>query len=227
MSTHNHDHHKSSSKLSFLVKLFKIFKKIIYSRIFIASFFLLIGSIATYSCNHKNNHRHNYSYHHFSEDEFDNDNFDDFHDAFFSEFERFHHKMQKAMDYHRKMMRQTFTENAQENAAPSNNPNSSKINASLQYNENNDFSEYQLNFSGINPEDINVIVENNYLIFTSKKAAIQSLNNNEQTSQSSSTTNFYYATNIPNYDQKNTPEITKTHDKIIVKFKKLATSKTK
>lgn len=221
MNTNNHnlDNYKSS-KLSFFGKLTKTFNKIIYSRIFIASLFLLIGSITTYSCNHKDNYRKNYSYHHFYEDDFD-----DFNNDFFREFEKLHHKMQKAMNHNRKMMNQTFEENTQEITAQSNYSNSIKIDASLHYVESNDFIEYQLNFSGINSEDINVIVENNYLIFNSKKSAIQSLNNDKQTSQSNSVTNFYYATNLPTYDQKTAPEIIKTNDKILVRFKKISTSK--
>jgi hypothetical protein len=64
------------------------------------------------------------------------------------------------------------------------------------------------------------LIEKNYLIFSSKKADIVSAKDDNQTTQSSSSADFYYASYLPEYDEKISPEIIKTNEKISVKLLK-------
>ena len=204
---------KLNDKKSFEFK--KAFKKIISSKIIFASIFLIIGSFITYSCQQRQDSRsYQKSYHsHFFHD-FD-DNFDD---NFFHDFDEMHERMERAFKNNRKMMRQAF----EENNKILENSKSSKIQASLQHFEDEKSHNFELQFSGIKPEEINVLIEKNYLIFSSKKAEIVSTKNESKSSQSSSSADFYYATNLPEYDEKISPEIIKTNEKISVKlFKKI------
>ena len=100
------------------------------------------------------------------------------------------------------------------------NSKSSKIQASLQHFEDEKSHNFELKFVGIKPEEINVLIEKNYLIFSSKKAEIVSAKNEEQSIQSSSNADFYYANYLPEYDEKISPEIIKNNEKISVKLLK-------
>lgn len=202
---------KLNDNKSFVIK--KAFKKIISSKITFASIFLIIGSLLTYSCqqNHDQNpykkRYHSHFFHDFDED---------FEADFFADFNAMHEKMERAFKAHRKMMRQAF----EENNKILENSNSSKIQASLQHFEDEKSHNFELKFSGIKPEEINVLIEKNYLIFSSKKADIVSTKNEEQSIQSSSTADFYYATFLSEYDEKISPEIIKNNEKISVKLLK-------
>jgi HSP20 family molecular chaperone IbpA len=209
---------KLNNKTSFATKkLFKAIynsvKKITSSKIIFASIFLIIGSLLTYSCQqHQDFKPRKKSYHsHFFHD-FD----DDFHDEFFAEFDEMHEKMERAFRNHRKIMRQNFAEN--EKLADSS--RLSKIQASLQHFEDEKSHNFELQFSGIKPEEISVLIEKNYLIFSSKKADIVSTKDDNQSTQSSSSADFYYASYLPEYDEKISPEIVKTNEKISVKLLK-------
>jgi HSP20 family molecular chaperone IbpA len=215
---------KLNNKTSFATKkLFKAIynsgKKIASSKIIFASIFLIIGSLLTYSCQqHQDFKPRKKSYHsHFFHD-FD----DDFNDDFFTEFDEMHEKMERAFKNHRKIMRQNFAENEKNGDSSK----LSKIQASLQHFEDEKAHNFELQFLGIKPEEINVLIEKNYLIFSSKKADIISTKDDDKTTQSSSSADFYYASYLPEYDEKISPEIIKTNEKISVKLlKKLGNKK--
>lgn len=205
---------KLTDNKSFAFK--KTFKKIISSKIIFASIFLIIGSLATYSCqqnqdqNHYKKKYHSHFFHDFDED---------FEEDFFADFDEMHKRMEKAFRTHRKMMRQAF----EENNKIFDNSKSSKIQASLQHFEDEKSHNFELKFSGIKPEEINVLIEKNYLIFSSKKADIVSTKEGDTSTQSSSGADFYYANYLPEYDEKISPEIIKNNEKISVKLlKKIA-----
>ena len=87
---------------------------------------------------------------------------------------------------------------------------------------------FELKFLGIKPEEINVLIEENYLVFSAKKADIISTKNEDISTQSSSNADFYYATYLPKYDEKISPEIIKNNEKISVKLiKKIENSQKK
>ena len=204
---------KLSNKKSLELK--KAFKKIISSKIIFASIFLIIGSLITYSCQqHQDSTSHKKRYHsHF---------FHDFDDDFFAEFDEMHEKMERAFKNHRKIMRQSF----EENGKIIDNSKISKIQASLQHFEDEKSHNFELQFSGIKPEEINVIFEKGYLVFSSKKAEIVSIKDDIQSTQSSSSADFYYASYLPEYDEKISPEIVKNNEKISVKLLKKIAKKT-
>ena len=204
---------KLSNKKSLELK--KAFKKIISSKIIFASIFLIIGSLVTYSCQqHQDSASHKKRYHsHF---------FRDFDDDFFAEFDEMHEKMERAFKNHRKIMRQSF----EENGKIIDNSKISKIQASLQHFEDEKSHNFELQFSGIKPEEINVIFEKGYLVFSSKKAEIVSTKDDIQSTQSSSSADFYYASYLPEYDEKIAPEIVKNNEKISVKLLKKIAKKT-
>jgi HSP20 family molecular chaperone IbpA len=193
--------------------LYNFGKKITSSKIIFASIFLIIGSLLTYSCQqHQDFKPYKKSYH----SHFFHDFEDDFNDDFFAEFDEMHEKMERAFKNHRQIMRQNFAENEKLG-----NPSKlSKIQASLQHFEDEKAHNFELQFSGIKPDEINVLIEKNYLIFSSKKADIVSTKDNNQSTQSSSSANFYYASYLPEYDEKISPEIVKTNEKISVKLLK-------
>ncbi|MFM6972214.1 MAG: hypothetical protein ACKOXJ_01160 [Alphaproteobacteria bacterium] len=198
---------------SFLLTIKKSTKNIFSSRIFLAIFFLLIGVLTTNSCQKiQEQKRHHHSF-------FDDDFYED---DFFAEFDELHKKMRRSMINHHRMLEKSF---ADDFANSEKSKNTKKISASLNYFEDESFMNYELNFSGINPENINVLIENNYLIFSAKKAEIKNDSSENKLIQSSSQSDFYYATNLTNYDEKLKPEITKTNDKILVKLKKSSPKK--
>ena len=204
---------KLSNKKSLELK--KAYKKIISSKIIFASIFLIIGSFITYSCQqHQDSKTYKKRYHsHF---------FHDFDDDFFAEFDEMHERMERAFKNHRKIMRQSF----EENGKIIDNSKISKIQASLQHFEDEKSHNFELQFSGIKPEEINVIFEKGYLVFSSKKAEIVSAKDDNQSAQSSSSADFYYASYLPEYDEKISPEIVKNNEKISVKLLKKITKKT-
>jgi HSP20 family molecular chaperone IbpA len=208
---------KLSNKKSLELK--KAYKKIISSKIIFASIFLIIGSLITYSCQqHQDSKPYKKSHHsHFFHD-FD----DDLNDDFFAEFDEMHERMERAFKNHRKIMRQSF----EENGKIIDTSKISKIQASLQHFEDEKSHNFELQFSGIKPEEINVIFEKGYLVFSSKKAEIVSTKDDNQSAQSSSSADFYYASYLPEYDEKITPEIIKNNEKISVKLLKKITKKT-
>jgi HSP20 family molecular chaperone IbpA len=217
---------KLNNKTSFgIKKLFKtiyIFgKKIISSKIIFALSFLIIGSLITYSCQqHQDYKPHRKLYH----SHFFHDLEDDFDDNFFAEFDEMHERMERSFKNHRKMMRQAF----EENEKLINNSKTAKIQASLQHFEDEKTHNFELQFSGIKPEEINVLIEKGYLIFSSKKADIVSTKDDNKSTQSSSSADFYYASFLPEYDEKISPEIVKTNEKISVKLlKKIENSQQK
>ena len=85
---------------------------------------------------------------------------------------------------------------------------------------------FYIPFSGIKAEEINVIFEKGYLVFSSKKAEIVSTKDDIQSTQSSSSADFYYASYLPEYDEKIAPEIIKNNEKISVKLLKKIAKKT-
>lgn len=208
---------KLSNKKSLELK--KAYKKIISSKIIFASIFLIIGSLITYSYQqHQDSTSHKKRYHsHFFHD-FD----DDFDNDFFAEFDEMHEKMERAFKNHRKIMRQSF----EENGKIIDTSKISKIQASLQHFEDEKSHNFELQFSGIKPEEINVIFEKGYLVFSSKKAEIVSTKDDIQSTQSSSSADFYYASYLPEYDEKIAPEIVKNNEKISVKLLKKISKKT-
>ena len=133
-----------------------------------------------------------------------------------------HEKMERAFKNHRKIMRQSF----EENGKIIDNSKISKIQASLQHFEDEKSHNFELQFSGIKPEEINVIFEKGYLVFSSKKAEIVSTKDDNQYAQSSSSADFYYASYLPEYDEKISPEIVKNNEKISVKLLKKIVKKT-
>jgi HSP20 family molecular chaperone IbpA len=198
---------KLTDNKSFAFK--KTFKKIISSKIIFASIFLIIGSLITYSCQqHQDQKPYKKRYHsHF---------FHNFNDDFFHDFDEMHEKMEQAFKNHRQIMRQTFDENEK----VFDNSKTSKIQASLQHFEDKKSHNFELKFLGIKPEEINVLIEENYLVFSAKKADIISTKNEDISTQSSSNADFYYATYLPKYDEKISPEIIKNNEKILVKLLK-------
>ena len=204
---------KLSNKKSLELK--KAYKKIISSKIIFASIFLIIGSFITYSCQqHQDSKTYKKRYHsHF---------FHDFDDDFFAEFDEINERMERAFKNHRKIMRQSF----EENGKIIDTSKISKIQASLQHFEDEKSHNFELQFSGIKPEEINVIFEKGYLVFSSKKAEIVSTKDDIQSTQSSSSADFYYASYLPEYDEKISPEIIKNNEKISVKLLKKISKKT-
>lgn len=203
---------KLNDKTSFRIKkllkeIYKFNKKIISSKIFFASCFLIIGSLITYSCQqHQDFKPRNKTYHsHF---------FHDFDDDFFAEFDEMHERMERAFKNHRKIMRQAF----EENEKLENSSKISKVQASLQHFEDEKSHNFELQFSGIKPEEINVLIEKNYLVFSSKKADIVSTKDDNKSMQSTSSADFYYASYLPEYNEKIPPEIIKNNEKISVKL---------
>ena len=203
---------KLSNKKSLELK--KAYKKIISSKIIFASIFLIIGSFITYSCQqHQDSKTYKKRYHsHF---------FHDFDDDFFAEFDEINERMERAFKNHRKIMHQSF----EENGKIIDTSKISKIQASLQHFEDEKSHNFELQFSGIKPEEINVIFEKGYLVFSSKKAEIVSAKDDNQSAQSSSSADFYYASYLPEYDEKISPEIVKNNEKISVKLLKKITKK--
>lgn len=203
---------KLSNKKSLELK--KAYKKIISSKIIFASIFLIIGSFITYSCQqHQDSKTYKKRYH--------SNFFHDFDDDFFAEFDEMHERMERAFKNHRKIMRQSF----EENGKVIDTSKISKIQASLQHFEDEKSHNFELQFSGIKPEEINVIFEKGYLVFSSKKAEIVSAKDDNQSAQSSSSADFYYASYLPEYDEKISPEIVKNNEKISVKLLKKITKK--
>jgi len=214
---------KINDNKSFAVK--KALKKIISSRITFAFIFLIIGSLITYSCQQYQDQKpykkrfHSHLFHDFD---------DDFEKDFFADFDEMHERMERAFSNHRKQMLRAFEENEND----LDNSKISKIQASLQHFEDEKIHNFELKFSGIKPEEINVLIEKNYLIFNSKKTDIVSSKDESHNTQSSSSSDFYYATFLPEYDEKILPEIIKSNEKISVKLikktsKKLETSSKK
>ena len=211
---------KLNNKTNFGIKklfkaIYKFGKKIVSSKIIFASIFLIIGSLITYSCQQNQDFRthkkryHSHFFHNFDED---------FEEDFFADFDEMHKRMEHSFKNHRQMMRQAF----EENNKILDNSKSSKIQASLQHFEDEKSHNFELKFSGIKPEEINVLIEKNYLIFNSKKAEIVSTKDGDTSTQSSSNADFYYANYLPEYDEKISPEIIKNNEKISVKlFKKI------
>ncbi len=216
---------KLNNKTNFGIKkllkaIYKFSKKIISSKIIFASIFLIIGSLITYSCQqnqdfkpHKKRY-HSHFFHNFEED---------FEEDFFADFDEMHERMERSFKNHRQMMRQAF----EENNKILDNSKSSKIQASLQHFEDEKSHNFELKFLGIKPEEINVLIEKNYLIFSSKKADIVSTKDGEMSTQSSSNADFYYANYLPEYDEKISPEIIKNNEKISVKLLKKLDNKNK
>jgi len=209
IENNNDSLNQSKSALKgFLLTIKNSTKNIFSSRIFLAIFFLLIGVLTTNSCQKiQEQKRHHHSF--FDEDFYEDD--------FFAEFDELHKKMRRAMINQHRILEKSF---ADDFANSEKSQNMQKISASLNYFEDENFMNYELNFSGINPDNINVLIENNYLIFSAKKAEIKADSSENKSIQSSSQSDFYYATNLANYDEKLKPEITKTNDKILVKLKK-------
>jgi len=180
-----------------------IIKNIFSSRIFLAIIFLTAGAIITNSCQNKSHREPRFFYHGF----FKND------EDFFNEFDEIHYRMEKAMQQHRKAMEKAFSQEFDTDQV-------SGSKASLRQLEDEKFYNYELQISGLNPQDINVLFENGYLIFSSNKTDILNNQKEDNAMQSASSSSFYYATNLPDYDKKTTPEIIKTNDKISVKLTK-------
>ncbi len=159
---------KLNDNKSFAFK--KTFKKIISSKIIFASIFLIIGSLITYSCQQHQDQKpykkryHSHVFHDFN---------DDFEDNFFADFDEMNERMERAFDNHRKIMRRTL----EENEKLVDNSKISKIQASLQHFEDEKSHNFELKFLGIKPEEINVLIEKNYLVFSAKKANIISTKN--------------------------------------------------
>lgn len=204
-----HKTNKNNLKSIFCITK-NIFKNIFSSRIFLAILFLTIGVAITNSCQQQSHRDSRFFYHSF----FKND------EDFFTEFDEIHYRMEKAMHQHRKAMEKAFSQDFDKSQGL----NSS---ASLRQLEDEKFYNYELQFSGLNPQDINVIIENGYLVFSSKKTDIINNQNDDKTMQSANSSSFYYATNLPDYNNKITPEIIKTTDKISVKFSKKIVSNLK
>lgn len=212
----NHDNNSNQKKCrvkGFLTTLKNSFKNIFSSRVFLAIFFLLIGILTTNSC--QKHQEYKKSHHSFFDDDF-------YEDDFFVELDELHKKMRRTIINQHRMLEKSFADDFANSEKSQNMP---KISASLHYFEDKDFMNYELNFSGINPENINVLIENNYLIFSAKKAEIKTNSSENKSIQSSSQSDFYYATNLANYDKKLKPKITKTNDKILVNLKKSSQEK--
>jgi len=195
-----------SSKIalpSAIYQIKNIIKNIFSSRIFLAILFLTMGVVITNSCQKKSYHEPRFFYHSY----FKND------EDFFNEFDEIHYRMEKAMQQHRKAMEKAFSQEFDTDQV-------SGSKASLRQLEDEKFYNYELQISGLNPQDINVLFENGYLIFSSNKTDIVNNQNQDKTLQSANSSSFYYATNLPDYDEKITPEIIKTNDKISVKLTK-------
>lgn len=198
----------SNKRNKFTKKISQIFVNIFSSRIFIAIIFLITGSMITNSCNKAT---HKYYYHHSNDDIFEDDDI-------FVEFENFNKKFYKAMQRHENLMKKAFEDNKNLNE-------NTKISASITQNQDENFYYYELNYNGIKPEDLNILIEKGFVVFTSHKTDIKKVKEDDNSINSESSSNFYYAINLPKYDEKIPAEIIKNNNKAIVKLKKITETK--
>ena len=119
-------------------------------------------------------------------------------------FEEMRKIMEKQSQQHRERLQNAF-----KNPEP-NNSTSSKT--AVSSNEDEDNYYYELEFSGVKKEEINVIMRDNILTFS----ATQKLQKNKKFSG----TNFYYSFAVNDFDKSVEPDIRRLEDRIIVKLKK-------
>jgi len=125
-------------------------------------------------------------------------------------------EMQKRMD-------ETFRNNQQLiqeaiRSAENGDSKAAKINASSKEDEKNYY--YEISFTDVKKEDVIVEIKNNNLTFRAQtKQEIQG-----KKGLSTKNLNFYYSFFIPQYDEKQEPEIAREEGKIVVKLKKISKS---
>jgi len=95
----------------------------------------------------------------------------------------------------------------------------SKIYSNLQQKQDQDYHYYNLQFSGIDPQQIEVKIENNQLIFTAKNDSQSQENDSSLIKHSFSSSSLYYSISLPKYYKD--PEIIKSNQEISVKFVKI------
>jgi HSP20 family molecular chaperone IbpA len=99
------------------------------------------------------------------------------------------------------------------------NKKASKIYSSLQQKQDQDYHYYNLQFSGIDPQQIEVKIENNQLIFTAKNDLQSQENDSSLIKHSFSSSSLYYSISLPKHYKD--PEVIKSNQEISVKFVKI------
>lgn len=126
-----------------------------------------------------------------------------FDDDFFDEFKKAEARTRQIFAHNQKIMQQALME-------AKNNNNYSKT--ALKNSQDDENYYYELWFSGLDKDKINVAVKDNSLTFSAKE---EKENDGEKMAS-----NFYYSFSLPEFNQKKEPEITRLDDKIVVKLKK-------
>ncbi len=130
--------------------------------------------------------------------------FENLNKNFATHFEEMEKLMEKQRQQHRKLMQEAF-KNADSK-------NSSLSSTSVKSNEDEENFYYELQFSGVKKEEINVALKDNILNFS----ATQKTEKNKKFSAA----NFYYSLTVGDFDRSVEPEIARLEDRIIVKLKK-------
>lgn len=130
--------------------------------------------------------------------------FENLNKSFATHFQEMENLMEKQRQQHRKLMQEAF-KNADSK-------NSSLSATSVKSNEDEDNFYYELQFSGVKKDEINVALKDNILTFS----ATQKSEKNKKISGA----NFYFSLTVGDFDKSVEPDIRRLEDKIIVKLKK-------
>lgn len=207
-------------KVSIVKKSSLYCRKLFESKVFVALFFTMVGVILAIATQKIKQYQSHKIYPPFGINKFiegssfkENQGFFAFdHDKFFEDFERMEEQMHENLIAHQKQMRKIFKEN-HSNYRSSNQ-------AYLQSFSNEKEIIFELNFSGYKPEQIDVKIENDTLIFSAKAENNVQENSKESNKKSYEKSDFYYSFSLPEYDKSKQPEIVKSDGKISVKLLK-------
>ncbi len=130
--------------------------------------------------------------------------FENLNKSFAAHFEEMEKLMEKQRQQHRKLMQEAFKNADSKNSLASA--------TSVKSNEDDENFYYELQFSGVKKEEINVALKDNILTF----AATQK---NEKDKKFVGT-NFYYSFTVADFDKSAEPDVRRLDDRIIVKLKK-------
>lgn len=130
--------------------------------------------------------------------------FENLNKSFATHFEEMENLMEKQRQQHRKLMQEAFKNTDSKNSLASS--------TSVKSNEDEENFYYELQFSGVKKEEINVVLKDNILTFS----ATQKVEKNKKFSSA----NFYFSLTVGDFDKSVEPEIRRMDDRIIVKLKK-------
>ncbi len=214
-------------KIKSYLKIKSSFKNVFSSKIFIAVFFALLGVYVAVLSQNVILAKSQKNYYQIPKSQFVSE-FEDHtnllsheltnYDRFFAEFDNQIQEIRQDFDRAFAKQNDLFARSFKEFATSSHKSSSS---TSFEKSQDKKFLIYKLNFKGYNKDDIEVSVNNNILKISANKKQEKVQNKGEKAlSKKISENNFYYSFYLPKNIDIN-PDIKRTDNEILVKFKKL------